>query len=203
MPETPPPGFHIDAQLSQQMGVPVAVNPSTGKRVRLNAGSGPKLSQDQGQAQGYARLMSDAERSYKKARGEGFDPGNWRNVAASVVENLDLPVIGTPLAGLGPVLRDDVSDRAQQAQMVWADAQLKAMSGAASPPSEVRDNVAKFFPRFGENLDDIEAQKEASRRTAFDAARIRSGPAGPGIAPPGAPLQNGVRRYNPATGRIE
>jgi hypothetical protein len=148
--------------------------------------------------------MSGAETDYKRARQDGFDPGHWRNALAGFAEGVDIPYVGAPLAGLGPMIRDDVSDRAQQAQMVWSDAQLKAMSGAASPPSEVRDNVAKFFPRLGENLADIEAQKEASRRAAFDSARIRSGPAGASIVPPssgaGAPR---VRKYNPANGRIE
>ena len=197
-----PPGFQIDPKLSQQEGVPVAVNPTTGKRIKLRTGPG-KLTQDEGQAQGYARLMVDAEGNYKKARQEGYDPNSLRNVAGSFFEGLG------PLARLGPMIRDDVGDRAQQAQMVWADAQLKAMSGAASPPSEVRDNMAKFFPQFGENLNLMDPQKEASRRAAFDSARIRSGPAGTAIkppvggkpAPPQRPGQTGARVVIDLNGR--
>jgi hypothetical protein len=37
MPDALPPGFQIDPTLSQQMGTTVAVNPTTGKRIRWNA----------------------------------------------------------------------------------------------------------------------------------------------------------------------
>lgn len=37
MPDTLPPGFQIDPNLSQQMGATVAINPATGKRIRWNA----------------------------------------------------------------------------------------------------------------------------------------------------------------------
>lgn len=150
------------------------------KQIRTSTGAGgasQKLTEDQGKAQTYARLMSDAETSYQRARDQGYDPGTLRNTLASFAEGL--PFGG--LDGVGAVIRDDVSDRARQAELQWSDAQLKAVSGAASPEAEVKRNVRTFFPRPGESIGNIDPQKANSRRTAFEGAKVRSGPAGEAI----------------------
>lgn len=140
--------------------------------------SGPlELTEDQGKAQTYASLMTGAERAYRRAVAEGYDPGSLRNTAASVAEGL--PLGG--LDGVGAALRDDVGDRARQAELMWSDAQLKAMSGAASPEAEVKRNVRTYFPRPGETFHDIDPQKRAARAIAFGAAKTRAGPAGPSV----------------------
>lgn len=139
----------------------------------------PKLTEDQGKAQTYANLMSQAERSYQRAVGDGYDPGSTRNTFASFLEGLPFGGLG----GAGAVVRDDVSDRARQAEIMWSDAQLKAMSGAASPEPEVQRNVRAYFPRPGETFGLIEPQKRASRAIAYSAAKTRAGPAGKDVAP--------------------
>lgn len=142
-----------------------------------DSGTGPDdvgaLTEDQGKSQGYARLMAGAERSYDRARRQGYNPGDVRNTIASILEGL--PFGG--LDGLGMVVRDDVGDRARQAELQWSDAQLKAMSGAASPEPEVKRNVKTYFPRPGESVTEIGPQKRTSRVDAFKSAAIRSGPA--------------------------
>lgn len=143
----------------------------------LGAPAPVKMTEDQGKAQTYGRLMAGAERSYDRAVTEGYDPGSLRNSAASVAEGL--PFGG--LDGIGALLRDDVGDRARQAELQWSDAQLKAVSGAASPEEEVKRGVRTFFPRPGENMADIAPQKRTARQAAFDSVKIRSGPAGPAI----------------------
>lgn len=170
-----------------------AVNPQTGERLALiggqwvpatnqsqgAVGGAPKLTEDQGKAQTYARLMQDAETSYQHARDEGYDPSAPKNAIASVLEGL--PFGG--LDGVGALVRDDVGDRARQAEMQWSDAQLKAVSGAASPEAEVKRNVRTFFPRPGEGITNIDPQKTNARQTAFDSAKVRSGPVGQSIGP--------------------
>lgn len=165
-----------------------AVNPQTGERLALiggqwvpatnqsqgTVGGAPKLTEDQGKAQTYARLMKNAEGSYQRATEEGYDPGAPRNVMASILEGL--PFGG--LDGAGALLRDDVGDRGRQGELQWSDAQLKAVSGAASPEEEVKRNVRTFFPRPGETSADISPQKEKARSEAFRSAQVRSGPAG-------------------------
>lgn len=139
-----------------------------------------KLTEDQGKAQTYARLMSEAERNYGRAQREGYDPGSLRNALAAGFEGL--PFGG--LDGVAAVVRDDVSDRGRQAELMWSDAQLKAMSGAASPEAEVKRNVATYFPRPGENVREIGQQKRDARSTAFDAAKIRAGGGAEGVSYP-------------------
>lgn len=131
------------------------------------------LTEDQGKAQVQARLMANAEGSYQQARREGYDPASLKNSFASYIEGF--PIID----GFGSVVRDDVSDRGRQAELQYSDAQLKAMSGAAAPEPEVKRNVKILFPRPGENISQIEAQKQAARMEAFRGAKLRAGPAGP------------------------
>lgn len=170
-----------------------ATNPKTGVKIVFRGGqwrnashdTGPgvgapasiKMTEDQGKAQTYARLMTGAERSYGRAVDEGYNPGSIRNTVASVAEGL--PFGG--LDGIGAAIRDPVSDRARQAELQWSDAQLKAVSGAASPEEEVKRGVKTFFPRPGESQADIGPQKATSRRAAFEAAKVRSGPAGAAV----------------------
>lgn len=132
----------------------------------------PKATEDQAKANTYARLMRNAEGSYDQAVKQGYNPGGLRNSTASFFEGL--PLGG--LDGVGALIRDDVSDRARQAELQWSDAQLKAVSGAASPEAEVKRNVRTFFPRPGENMQDINDQKELARRVAFESAQMRAGP---------------------------
>lgn len=159
----------------------VAFGPRGGRTVLQSGELAPgqnavaaKLTEDQGKAQTYARLMSGAERAYDRAVDDGYDPGAWNNVTASVLEGL--PFGG--LDGLGAMLRGPVGDRARQAELQWSDAQLKAVSGAASPEAEVKRGVRTFFPRPGESMSDISPQKLKARIDAFDSAKVRAGPAG-------------------------
>jgi hypothetical protein len=180
-----------------------AVNPKTGERLMLLGGQwvpatqaatgsvagAPRLTEDQGKSQGYAKLMADAERSYDAAVTKGYNPADARNSWASFAE-------GFPLGwgdGIGSIIRNDVSDRGRQAELQWTDAQLKAMSGAASPEAEVKRNVKTYFPRPGEDQSAISGQKLRSRQVAYGAAKTRAGPAGtdlpayPGTPPAGVP----------------
>lgn len=173
-----------------------ATNPRTGVKIVFQGGewhnaagdadapgvSSPasvKLTEDQGKAQTYARLMQGAERSYDSAVQQGYKPGSPRNALAAVAEGL--PFGG--LDGLGAVIRDPVGDRARQAELQWSDAQLKAVSGAASPEAEVKRNVRTYFPRPGESMRDIGPQKRTARQTAFEGAVVRSGPSGQAVPP--------------------
>jgi hypothetical protein len=159
----------------------VAFGPRGGRTVLQAGGGGAdpshaavKLTEDQGKSQTYARLLTGAERAYDRALDDGYDPGSPRNATASVFEGL--PWGG--LDGIGALIRDDVGDRGRQAELQWSDAQLKAVSGAAAPEAEVKRGVRTFFPRPGETMSNISPQKLKARIAAFDAAKVRAGPAG-------------------------
>jgi hypothetical protein len=137
-----------------------------------------KLTEDQGKAGGYATLMADAERSYQQALREGFNPTGFRAGLANFTDNIPL------MGGVGNFIRDDAGDRARQAELQWTDAQLKAMSGAASPEAEVIRNQITNFARPGQNYDYIGERLEDARRTAFEASRRRAGRDLQGLAYP-------------------
>jgi len=165
-----------------QGGRPVLLSPTDPRARPL------QLTEDQGKSVGYASLMSEAEKQYQSARKSGYNPTDLRNSAASVFEGL--PFGG--LDGLGAIIRDDAGDLGRSAELAFADAQLKALSGAAAPEAEVKRNVKTLFPRPGESQTAVDPQRRAMRETAYGAARVRSGlgaaqvPAFPTI-PPRAP----------------
>lgn len=86
MPDTLPQGFQIDQALSQKMGTQVAVNPSTGKRIRWNAAPS---------GDGYLKTLSPPEAAQVRALSEGrmqFPTGMalskpyWQGMLSSVAQ---------------------------------------------------------------------------------------------------------------------
>lgn len=151
-----------------------------------------RLTEDQGKAGGYAQLMADAEQSYQQALREGFNPTGFRAGLANFTDNIPL------MGGVGNFIRDDAGDRARQAELQWSDAQLKAMSGAASPEPEVVRNQITNFARPGQNYDYIGERLEDARRTAFESARRRAGRDLQGLAYPDTDAgQLPIRDLNP------
>lgn len=177
MPQALPPGFQIDAALSKQMGSTVAVNPTTGKRIRWNEGTGPKLTEDQGKTQDYAREMALAEKQYLEARQAGYDPRSVRNALAGAAEDIQIPFLGHPFARLAPLVRDDQSDKGVAAQRAWMNSRLKSQTGAGQNALEQAETPRTYFPQFGEGDDTIGSKYEL-RKGAYEASRVRAGPAG-------------------------
>jgi hypothetical protein len=183
-----------------------ATNPTTGEKIVYRGGkwyplnqdpasnpaSGGKLTEDQGKAGGYARLMAGAENDYLNARADGYDPTSIGNAFAGFVE-------GIPgVDGLAPLIRNSREDRGRRAELQFSDAQLRAQSGAAAPAAEVRRNAAILFPGWGVNLQSADGDYSRARRDAFESARVRGGPAATGTTfpnqtpRPSAPLRNAL-----------
>lgn len=199
-------------------GTHYAVNPQTGERVMLVNGqwvpaapsktaassAAAKPTEDQGKSQAYARLMSQGEQDYDRAVSGGYNPGGPVNSLARAIE--DKPVIG----GMAGLLRNDAADRGRAAERLFLDAQLKAMTGAGQSIQESRDNPRTYFPGFGEGPETAKQKREA-RRVAFEAALVRAGPMGTGVANPFAPAAparqsaggGGVIRYDAQGRRIK
>lgn len=148
-----------------------------------------KLTEDQGKAQTHGRLMANAEKSYQEAVGGGYDPTTPRNSLAAFLEGL--PFGG--LDGAGAFIRDNVSDRGRQAELMWSDAQLKAMSGAAAPEAEVKRNIKTYFTRPGQAMLSQGPQTGEARREAYESAKVRAGPASSAMRPYPGDRANPVR----------
>jgi hypothetical protein len=121
-----------------------------------------------------------------------------------------VPIDQTKLRGqLDTVLAGGVTNpiasasgqRARQAQEQWSEAFLRFKTGAATTKDEVRANVRTFFPQPGDSAEVIEQKKRARAQASRDLS-FASGQSKPsqGVAAEDAPA---VRRFNPATGRIE
>ncbi len=140
-------------------------------------GGPPKLTEDQGKSQDFAREMVEAERNYLDARRDGYEPRSVKNALASAVEDFKLPGFGKPFGGLAPLIRDDASDRGVAAQKAWLDARLKAKTGAGQNEQEAVENPKAYFPQFGEDVGVLDP-KYRIRSAAYESTRRRAGPAG-------------------------
>lgn len=173
-PQAAPPEWGAGAVVLPNKVVLGPRGPRGGAPPKLGSIGSLDLKDDEAKAQTYAQLMTTAERQYQDARKAGYNPGSLRNGFANFVE--DAPVVGDMFGGAAAWIRDDTSDRGKNAERAWLDAQLKAMTGAGQSKLEATSNPRTYFQRFGED-DDAEANKAQMRRTAFDAVKLRSGPA--------------------------
>lgn len=122
-----------------------------------------------------------------------------------------LPTVATSVAGGVPVLGGYLQRRVmsteqqlyKQAADDWIRAKLRKESGAVIGEEEMQREYETYFPQPGDTTQVIK-QKEQARATANNAMIKNAGATFqmPEIAPrPTA--QPSVRRYNPATGRVE
>lgn len=170
-----------------------ATNPKTGQKIVYQGGlwvaktpegprarSAPHLTEGQAKAAGQAVLMDQALSDYGAAQRDGYRPATIRNVLARWAEGDDGKGIGGWAADL---IRDDVSDRGRAAELAYTEGALRALTGAAATPSEVRSTARNMFRQPGESAA-VEPQKGATRKRFYDAVRQT---AGPGYIDPNAP----------------
>lgn len=153
-----------------------------------------KLTEGQGKAMLYGSMMSGAEKDYQQARREGYDPAGLRNQLANAAGVI-------PFDGdfFGRLIRDDVSDRGRQAELRWAEGNLRQLTGAAATTPEIERVAAINFDRGNDQL------AEQRYRTRADTFRGTTYAAGPGASAlgdypgmpgdPGGLSENGVPSY--------
>ena len=134
-----------------------------------------KLTEDQGKAQTYARLMAASEPDYLSAVSEGYDPNHWRALVARTVEGGHKR---NPIQQMmGSFARNDLQDRAQQAEFLFQDPYLKSMTGAASTGGEDVKSEVILATQPGQSMSVMGPQTRRTREEVYQAALIRSGPA--------------------------
>lgn len=144
------------------------------------------LTEGQSKAVLFGRMMRGAEGDYQQARQNGYDPTNFRNAAANVLDGI--PWDG----GMIPAwVRDDASDAGYQAERRWVEANLRQLTGAAAPDTEVTRVQGINFDRANDSLAD---QRYRTRQDAYGATRASLGhardllpaeyPSAEGIRPP-------------------
>ena len=151
------------------------IGPRGGYTILKESPTNFKLTEDQGKAQTYARLMAASEPDYLSAVSEGYDPNHWRALVARVVEGGHKR---NPIQQMiGSFVRNDLQDRAQQAEFLYQDPYLKSMTGAASTGGEDVKAETVLATQPGQSMSVMGPQTRRTREQAYEAALIRSGPA--------------------------
>lgn len=153
-----------------------------------------KLTEGQGKAMLYGSMMSGAEKDYQQARSEGYNPAGIRNQIANAAGVI-------PFDGdfFGRLIRDDVSDRGRQAELRWAEGNLRQLTGAAATTPEIERVAAINFDR---GNDQLAEQRYRTRADTFRGTTYAAGPGGavlgeyPGMpGDPGPRSENGLPSY--------
>jgi hypothetical protein len=148
------------------------VGPRGGVTVVSTGGTGGeddvgRLTEGQGKAVLYGGMMAGGERDYQRARDEGYNPASIRNQIADIAGII-------PFDGdfFGRLIRDDVSDRGRQAELRWAEGNLRQLTGAAATNPEIARVAAINFDR---GNDQLAAQRYQSRADTFRGTRFAAG----------------------------
>jgi hypothetical protein len=183
------PGNTVTGPDGKEIPIPPGVDPKTFRneisRATADAATGKKT-EVQAAAEQFANRMESAEKSFAKVGNEGLGlSGATQNVTGAI------PAVGN-------FLKTEGFQKMEQAKREWVTALLRKESGAAIGKDEYTQYDRQFFPQPGDGPD-VVAQKANARRIATDALKKSAGPSYR------APTENngGVRKYNPATGRIE
>jgi hypothetical protein len=119
--------------------------------------------------------MAASEPDYLSAVSEGYDPNHWRALIAKIVEGGHKR---NPIQQMmGSFVRNDLQDRAQQAEFLYQDPYLKSMTGAASTGGEDVKSEVVLATQPGQSMSVMGPQTRRTREEAYQAALIRSGPA--------------------------
>jgi hypothetical protein len=153
-------------------------------------GAFPAAGDSEQMAAGYGERMAESEKIIRQV-GEKGNPTVATSIAGSVLPG-----------SAGRYVQSKVMTPEQQmhrqAQEDWVRAKLRKESGAVIAEEEMEREIATYFPKPGDTQQVIQ-QKAKARETAIQGMKKAAGPAGQRInAPTGK-----VRKYNPATGRIE
>ena len=123
----------------------------------------PKFNNDEKLAAAFSNRMIDSVNIFEKVTGQGYDPSNLRDYAAS---NLPLSLRATAMSPEG--------QQYLAAKMNFITAVLRKESGAAISDTEFVNEDLKYFPQVGES-DAVIEQKRLARKTAINSMKAQSG----------------------------
>lgn len=177
-------------------GGQIVARPVYGADGKLLAAAPKPLTESQGKAALFSSRMDKANQIMER-----INSGGTNNTSAIKGTLEAVPVVGGALGTAGNFAATDPQQRLEQSQRDFINAVLRQESGAAISPSEFESAAKQYFPQRGDSAGVI-AQKAANRATAIQGMSLMSGP---GAAKLGVGAQPGgsVRKYNPATRRIE
>ncbi len=160
-------------------GTTYRVDRGTGAVTPLTTPDGKPLKSDS------ASTLTESEGKNTLFLSQMVDAEHALGQLAGTASPIAVAATGSPYTNWGV---DGESQKAAQAQRQWAEAYLRAKTGAAATQGEVENNIRTFFPVTGDGEDVIQRKAEARARAAKD-MRI---PAGRGAGRVEQPAQQPV-----------
>jgi hypothetical protein len=175
-----------------------AIQGPDGKMIEMPAGADPKTWRNE-----ITRINADVAAGKKtevQAKAEIF-ANKMEQSNKSITDGVGTSLTGKIASGLplGNYVQTPEYQKYKQASSNFITALLRQESGAAISKSEFDRYDKEYMPQPGDSKE-VLAQKTEARRVAIDG--MKKG-AGPGYKGPTSDQPSGVRKYNPATGRIE
>jgi len=171
MPQELPPGFQLDPKLSQQMGVPVAVNPTTGKRIRMVGASSKGQVGDaslRGRlAMGMGPMVDAQERMATAERSGNPLQRDWGAALVDKIPGLD---------DVAKFLGGEDYQEYQQAGKTFESQLMPIMSGAAVSPSEAERQIKASLPQMGDGPKNLQAKARTRQMMLNGAAKAAGQP---------------------------
>ena len=143
-----------------------------------------KVTQEQRSTLGYADRMLQAEKALEGIQGGA--PTEKTELAGSI------PLVGGYMRRL---MQSDSQQQFSNLANEWIRAKLRKESGAAIGVDEMQKEFETYFPQPGDS-DAVIEQKATLRRNALQSMARQAGSSVPA-------WNNKIKRYNPATGKIE
>jgi hypothetical protein len=158
------------------------------------------LTQDQGKATSWLERMNQAEQIITAAPEHALtSTGSISGVGAAAIKSI--PILGS--SNIGEAAQNAVVSKERQAvltaEAAWVSGLLRSDTGAAYKDMEKDDIVRTFFPQPFDNSS-TKTLKKNLRDGVRKAMEIRAGPGADTLSPS---TGSAIRRYNPATNKIE
>jgi len=207
------PKFSISGGYITQNGIPVSELPMSARDRAQEARANAQLALSRASAaREEAKFKAEQAASPAvKASEDERKAAGWLNQArkaygdmqAALAQDKTAAVPGlveqySPIAEMQTRSMSPARQKYSQAASAFSEAVLRAATGAGVTADEARQKIRELTPQRGDAADVIQ-QKTASQAMYLQSLESRAGRA----AGQAAPAQQKIKRYNPATGRIE
>lgn len=159
------------------------------------AGAQGAATEDERKAAGWYTAATNALQVIKNIGQEAGTP----TATQALLGELPSFGIGESIAS---ALRSDKKRQYDQAMATASDAILRAATGAGQNEGEVKRKLQELTPQYLDS-DTVKAQKLAGLESYVESLKYRAGRALPKDQSAPQPTPPKIKRYNPATGRIE
>lgn len=157
----PGPDAELEALRKLNLRTDIDLKTAKAETEANKAATGPKLTDSQANAAGFAKRIEQSEQIFNDLSKSGYDPTTMGAAASRMLPEYFKP---------GQLKQQE------QAERNFINAVLRRESGAAISPSEFQSAEKQYFPRAGDPPE-VLAQKLANRQQVLESLKTASGPA--------------------------